>query len=149
MEVRKRLERLADKKRAEISALERQLIEAKAFLQGIEESIRALPRDNVPAGKLLRPGSKMARTRDAILKAGKPLHIDELLRALGEHVTAANRMSLTGSLSTYVRKGEVFTRPAPNTFGLLEQSESASEIPMEEAEEEQVVLEDEDDDVQF
>ena len=29
-------------------------------------------------------------------------------------------MSLASSLAAYVRRGEIFSRPAPNTFGLLE-----------------------------
>lgn len=29
-------------------------------------------------------------------------------------------ISLASSLAAYVRKGEIFTRPAPNTFGLVE-----------------------------
>ena len=43
-----------------------------------------------------------------------------ILRGVGEEETAANRATLSGSLSAYVRKGEVFTRPAPNVFGLVE-----------------------------
>jgi hypothetical protein len=32
----------------------------------------------------------------------------------------STRAAVAGSLSAYVRNGEIFTRPAPNTFGLIE-----------------------------
>jgi hypothetical protein len=40
-----------------------------------------------------------------------------------------NRSALSGSIAAYVRKGEIFTRPAPNTFGLLELGNSV-ELPL-------------------
>ena len=52
--------------------------------------------------------------------SGKPLHISDLLVALGKETDHDNRAALSGSLSAYVRKHEIFTRPAPNTFGLVE-----------------------------
>jgi hypothetical protein len=68
----------------------------------------------------LRPGTALAKAREAIKKAGHPLHVSEILKALGKPPDKKNRISLGGSLSGYVRKGEVFTRSAPNTFGLIE-----------------------------
>jgi hypothetical protein len=62
----------------------------------------------------------VARARDAILKEGSPVHIDVLLERLGKPVTRDTKASLTSSLSAYVRREEIFTRPAPNTFGLIE-----------------------------
>lgn len=62
----------------------------------------------------------MSLVRDHILKEGRPAHVTELLGALGREPTRENRASLSGSLAAYVRKGEMFTRPSPNTFGLIE-----------------------------
>lgn len=67
----------------------------------------------------------MAKARDALLKEAKPLHIDDLLKAIGK--TKEHKASVSGSLGNYVRKNEIFTRPAPNTFGLKEFDESQPE----------------------
>jgi hypothetical protein len=44
----------------------------------------------------------------------------DLLKAMGREVNRKNKTGVSGSLAAYVRRGEVFTRPKPNTFGLLE-----------------------------
>ena len=125
MGARENLQKLADRKAQEILDLERQIDMAKAYLQAIQDSIKALPRDT-PAQATsedragdLRAGSVLARTKEAIQKHGQPMHVTEILRALGLEDTKKVRVSLIGSLGNYVRKGAVFTRPAPNTFGLV------------------------------
>jgi hypothetical protein len=77
----------------------------------------------------------VAKARDAILKAGRPLHVSEILTVIGKPDEKEGRISLGGSLSSYVRKGEVFTRPDPNTFGLVELDRSAAKEQTEEFEE--------------
>jgi len=57
------------------------------------------------------------------------MHITELLEAIGKPGDRMNRSALGGSIAAYVRKGEIFTRPAPNTFGLLELGNSV-ELPL-------------------
>jgi hypothetical protein len=125
MGARENLQRLADRKAQEIVDLERQIDMAKAYLQAIQDSIKALPKDTPTQGNSedratgLRAGSVLARTKEAIQKHGQPMHISEILRAVGLEDTKKVRVSLIGSLGNYVRKGAVFTRPAPNTFGLV------------------------------
>jgi hypothetical protein len=118
----------------EIRDLEKQLAAATAYLQALQDSLRLLPREPLAgksgADQVLRPGSAVAKARDAILKAGKPLHISELLKILGRPVDKNSRVSLSGSLSGYAKRGEIFTRPAPNTFGLIELNHN--EMPEEE-----------------
>lgn len=113
-----------DKKRAEIATLEGQIRDATVYLQALEDTLKMLPREagdsSDIASKILRAGSKMDRARDAIRTAGRALHVVDLLKAIGEDNTANNRAALSGSLSSYARKGEIFSRTAPNTFGLLE-----------------------------
>lgn len=80
-----------------------------------------LPKDgDVRGADALRAGSELAKARDAIRSAGKPLHISEILAAIGKENTKKNRVSLGGSLAGYVRKGAIFSKSAPNTFGLIE-----------------------------
>jgi hypothetical protein len=54
------------------------------------------------------------------LRHGDPVHITTLLAEIGLEINRDTRASLAGSLAGYVRRGEIFTRPAPNTFGLIE-----------------------------
>jgi hypothetical protein len=139
MGARENLQRLADRKAQEISELERQIDMAKAYLQAIQDSMKAIPREpqtptpaENPIGEL-RAGSVLARARDAIQKHGQPMHINSILESIGLENTKKVRVSLIGSLGNYVRKGAVFTRPAPNTFGLvgmvLSQNGSNKDLP--------------------
>lgn len=99
---------------------------ARAYLQAIQDSIKALPRESSLQHNgdepilELRPGTLLARAKEAIQKNGNPMHISALLTAIGIENTKKARVSLVGSLGTYVRKGSVFTRPKPNTFGLID-----------------------------
>ena len=51
---------------------------------------------------------------------------------MGKKVTRDTKASLAGSLAAYVRKGEIFTRPAPNTYGLVELGHNEHEDELEE-----------------
>lgn len=134
MGVQETLQRLADRKSREIAELENQASEvqhqldmARSYLQAIQDSMKAIPKDvttqaNGEESSIasdLRAGSLLAKTRDAIQKSGKPMHIGAILEAIGVENTKNARVSLVGSLGSYVRKGLIFNRPAPNTFGLL------------------------------
>lgn len=105
---------------------------ALAYIQALQDLLKTLPRDASDvrsAEQVLRPGSGMAQAKDLISKAGKPLHIGELLRAMGRPVSKENRASLGGSISNYVRRGEVFIKTAPNTFGLIGMEQQAASKP--------------------
>lgn len=117
------LQRLYDRKQSEVRQLETRLREANAYLQALQDSIKVISRDTgetMEPEQSLRPGSITAQTRDLLKTAGKPLHISEILQKLGRAVDKKNRASLSGSIAAYVRAGQIFTRPAPNTFGLIE-----------------------------
>jgi len=117
-ELKKRLE----KKREEIQGLERQLLEAKAYYSAMEESFKLISKDSDYQGDNsgLRAGTDLAKVRDVLLHAGKPMHVTEILTAIGKETTKQNKVSLSGSLGMYVRDERIFTRPGPNTFGLVE-----------------------------
>ena len=122
MNLRKDLERRIQRKRDEIDELQSQISLATSYLQALEDTLKLVPRDGAAkhGGKLLRPGSNIAKAREAIKKAGKPLHVKELLEAIGKPATRNNRSGLSGSIGAYYRRGEFFTRSAPNTYGLIE-----------------------------
>lgn len=119
------IEAQISKKQSEIQSLEEKLKAAKVYVKALQDVIKAIDKGpNVvnggEAGATLRKGSLVAQAREAILERDAPIHIDELLEALGREVTRENKSSITGSIAAYVRKGEIFTRPAPSTFGLVE-----------------------------
>jgi hypothetical protein len=112
------------KKEAEIRNLEAKLQAARIYVQALSDVRRELDGENESD---LKAGSMVAMARDAIRKAGSPLHVDDILKAIGK--TADSKSSLTGSLAAYVRRGEVFTRPAPNTYGLVDLDDSDEALP--------------------
>jgi hypothetical protein len=141
--IRKEIERKIERKEKEMRDLEQEtairLREGAAYVQALEESLKLLPKENSDETAVtLRAGSAIAKARDAISAAGKPLHVTELLQILGKPLNAGSKAGLAGSLAWYVRKGEIFTRPAPNTFGLVqfnvvkEAAESAPDFEVEE-----------------
>ena len=118
------------KKEAEIQGFEERLKVARIYVQALQDILNVLARDSdtPQSDSALRPGSSVTLARDVILKAGQPVHINELLDALGKGITREGRASLTSSLAAYVRRGDIFTRPAPNTFGLIELGHTQQQI---------------------
>jgi hypothetical protein len=132
MGYRETLSRLIEKKDQELARLESDAAHLRSYIEGLNDALKTLPKDtaNGPEERqhVLRPNSALARARDALMRAGQPLYIDDLLLAVGKELTPENRVSLAGTLSSYVRGGRVFTKTAPNTFGLLEFNERPSEL---------------------
>lgn len=121
MNIREQFQRLIDRKLLEIKDLEMDLEKAKTYVVALQDSMKLLPRDSSGASEAnLRPGTALAKTRDVLRKHGSAMHINEILKALSLPADSKHRLSLGGSLANYVRRGQIFMRPAPNTFGLLE-----------------------------
>jgi len=130
MDIKKELDRRIERKKDEISLLEKQLAEANSYLSALEDTRKLLPRDaQCEPEKTLRAGSDLANVRDVLKKHGKPMHVEELLEKLGKPIAKNSKTSLSGSLASYVREHKIFTRPAPNTFGLVEFTEVAVKEP--------------------
>lgn len=122
------IERLISAKKAEILELQKRLAEAEAFVAGLEAAKRASQRaasmSNEP--EQLRPGSLMFRAREAMQKAGKPLHVVEMLEIIGESTERKKRAAFAGSVASYARKGKFFKKVGPNTFCLLDEKEETA-----------------------
>jgi hypothetical protein len=135
MNERKKVEERLRRKEAEIRAFEEQIRDAKVYMQALQDVLKLLPKDaeeQSNAEAVLRSGSAVARAREVILRRKEPTHLNVLVQELGLELTREAKASLSGSLAAYVRKGEIFTRPAPNTFGLVElghKDEAASSPP--------------------
>jgi len=123
MDIKRELDRKIERKREEIVGYEKQLSDAKSYLQALEDMRKLMPRDaqSEPESETtLRSGTDLARVQEILKKHGKPMHVEELLAELGKPVAKNSKVSLSGSLASYVRVHKIFTRPAPNTFGLVE-----------------------------
>lgn len=130
--MREKLNKRIEEKRAEIEDLESKARDARIYLQALEDTLRLLPKDTEEDGAEfnLRPGTNVDKAREALKAKGAPMHIAELLTVLGKPNDNLNRAALAGSLSAYVRKGQVFTRPAPNTFGLTDFAQAPTPISL-------------------
>jgi len=122
MEERKAIQEKLKKKEQEIQSLEDKLRSARIYVQALQDVLKLVSADPAPetGESALKAGSAVNKARETILRRGKPVHINDLLEAVGKEVTRESRASLTSSIAAYVRRGEIFTRPAPNTFGLVE-----------------------------
>lgn len=122
MSERKKIEDRLKKKVSEISSLEEKIKSAKIYIQALQDILKLMDGDDEqPKSEAnLKAGSAVAQARDFILSRAEPVHINEILEALGKGDTREAKASLTSSLAAYVRRGDIFTRPAPNTFGLIE-----------------------------
>jgi hypothetical protein len=117
-EQREKLIRAAREIEAQINAAQaasQAFAESLAILGGPERAASAATRE-------LRAGSLPALAYEALKATGKPLHITELIHLIERD--GVSRQTLVGSLSAYVRDENIFSRPAPNTFGLLEWEEA-------------------------
>jgi hypothetical protein len=135
MALRDDIARRLAKKQQEIAGLESQIAEltqqlgmVKAYAQAMDEMLKLADRELIlgsqPAEQpSLRKNSQPAKAYKALKAAGHPLHIVRLLEALGRPVNRTNRSTMSSALAAYYRKREIFTRPAPNTFGLVEWGE--------------------------
>jgi hypothetical protein len=120
---RKQIEDRLRKKLREVSALEEKIRAANAYVVALRDVLKMFDGPEVgialPSGKL-RAGSAVAMARDVILAADTPVHLDEIIVAMGKPLNANSKSSLASSLAAYVRQNDIFTRTAPNTFGLVE-----------------------------
>ena len=125
MQVRTQIEKKIAAKTLEIVEIEGQLREAKAYIAGMQEALKLIPRDNSEVvlekspEQSLRYGSDMAKAYTYLKSIGRPVYIDEILKGIGKEVNKENRSTVSGSLGNYARRNEIFTRTAPNTFGLV------------------------------
>jgi hypothetical protein len=123
MSARQKIEAMIRQKEQELEELNKEIELTRTYIAALHDVMKVLPRDKAAMGSnegLLRAGSAVAEARNLIRDEGHPLHVDVLLRRMGKPLTRESRASLAGSIAAYVRREEIFTRPAPNTFGLIE-----------------------------
>jgi len=123
MGMREKLDEKIKRKEQEILEFEAKIREARAYIQALHEAAKLLPREEAKNGNaetMLRPGGSAYKAFKALQEAGRPLHIKDILKAIGIPNNKTNRISLGGTLARYSRNNDIFKRTAPNTFALLE-----------------------------
>jgi hypothetical protein len=96
-----------------------------AIATSLEAQLRAVRRlqgSGRPAGGLKTKESKsqVDLVFDILNTAGQPLHISEIIERVRErHNVPLERESIVSALTKKVQRGDRFTRPNPNVFGLL------------------------------
>jgi len=122
MGARESLQKLIDRKLAEIDRLEQQLRDARVYAQAVQDSFKLLPKEDQAQNsqRELRPGSALAQVQVFLKREGSPQHISTILEFIGKPLDKQSRVSLSGSLGGYVKDRRIFTRTGPNTFGLIE-----------------------------
>lgn len=127
MQIKREIDRRIEKKRQEIAELKQQLGTAETYLGALLDMAKLLPKEG-DKETILRAGSDLAKARDFIKTLGQPCHVNAILAGIGKDINKSNKISLSGSLGSYVRKGVIFTKPAPNTFSLIELENSDEKI---------------------
>src|SRR5438067_5576659 len=98
MHIREQFQRLIDRKNQEIKGLELELAKARTYLEALQDSMKFLPKDSNGSNETnLRPDTGLAKARDVLRKNGNPMHINEVLKALGLPVDSKHKLSLGGS----------------------------------------------------
>ena len=84
--------------------------------------IRGYIRSEEPSGrerKAPQRKSQMSIVTDILSSAGTPLHVSEIMRqAREQYGVDLDRESIVSALTKKVKKGALFVRTGPNTFGL-------------------------------
>jgi hypothetical protein len=114
----------------QVAEIEASIAEARILMSAWEEIVDDLPKAlgaEQDATRKIRPNSNIDQVLKLLRKERRAMHIIEILTLMGLDPNKKNRSSITGTIGPYVRSGQVFTRPAPNTFGLLEWSEPDTE----------------------
>ena len=128
-------EAFIQKKRDEVRKARQRVERLEDALRHYEEIYNVMnsspSRDSssAPRDGAVRSGSQAERVIRVLSDAGEPTHIDEIMARMGVECTAAAKNSLVSSLSRYVRQRQIFTRPAPGTFGLIEWEEPEPHQP--------------------
>lgn len=133
MSTRKKFEDEIAKLEEEIAEHQKEIDQKSFSIETWKRAIKMLPKEGNgdqavrQPRRALRPGSDVDLARAALMTAKRPLHINDLLVAMGRGTAKDERISLASSIQAYVRKGAVFKKTAPNTFGLIEIPENAEE----------------------
>ena len=100
----------------------------KAGLRAVREELAAIGE----RPKKRRETSRKSNTKivaDLLREAGRPLHVDEIIRLAAEAGVELHRESIVSAMTTKLLEGKMFRRTGRNEFALLETAgEEAKEV---------------------
>lgn len=111
------LRTVAAEKQTELVRLEAELAAGRAYLRFINDRIELAEQRG---GNEPECSDPVIVIRRLIREAGRPLYIDDILRGLDRPLNREGREEIRHLLLSWVRREEIFTRPRPGIFGLVE-----------------------------
>jgi hypothetical protein len=121
MGIKEDIEKRIEKERQKISDLRSQIELAESFVQGLQEALRLIPRSDstkhTQIGFYFRSGDTK-QAYEELKKSGKPMRIDEILRAIGKSDNRQNRASMASSLHRAAKKSGIIKKVGANTFAV-------------------------------
>lgn len=141
MNVKDKIQKQIAKKREELEELEAavavlqaSITEINGVIKGFEEAIQLFPKEPTATNfeqdiSNLRGDSDVGKAYKFIRNTGKPVRIEDIVEGIGKENTKKARQALAGQLSYNYREGRIFTRPKPNTFGLLVWAQAGNSQP--------------------
>lgn len=137
--MRSELEKRLKRQRAELDAIEKDKVElasreavCKAIIAELEGLLRLAPKEEgETVEKALRVNTDPYHAREVLRKNRGPLHVKEILERIGGDTGRNRRSSLASQLGAYARKTEIFTKPGPNVFGLIDYGPIAPSLDQE------------------
>jgi hypothetical protein len=66
------------------------------------------------------PTSSVGLTVAVLKRAGRPLHINDIIKEIEREGHTVKKITLVGNLSRYITRNRVFYRLSPSVYGLLE-----------------------------
>jgi HB1/ASXL restriction endonuclease-like protein with HTH domain len=126
--------RRIEKKKIEVEAMRTALRLEERYLEAMYDAYKLLARGEAasngggPAG--FRKGSYTDKAYKVLKQVGHPMHVKDIVEAMGAKANRANKQGVASSIRLYLTKGEIFTKPAPNTYGLVEfeQTDAPSDL---------------------
>ncbi len=121
------LEKKIKIKEKEIFDLEHRLQTARTQLEAYTEVLMLFPKDAERLKQVNLRSNVMTEIRDFLRKKKKPMHLKSILQSLGKDVSPNSIRSLGSQINAYVRDSEIFTRPSPGSYGLVEFGQKGKE----------------------
>lgn len=130
---RKEIEKKIEMTRIQLQSQRKEVEIKEAYLRGLEEvyenlfnpvvirvaeNNQTLLSSSVTNVHSLREGTEISKVMEIIKRAGRPMHVKEILVKLGTN-DKKKKISLTGTLNQYSKKNKIFTKTASNTYGVL------------------------------
>ncbi|HXT69038.1 MAG TPA: hypothetical protein VN700_04765 [Vicinamibacterales bacterium] len=127
-------------KRERLEAIQREMAEIQAELKQIESATRGTTQrvlvrgsanrnSNVRRNRPIQAGSSVDRAIKVLKSIGKPATADEIVSRINrDGGPIVHKTTLVSNLSRYVKGGDTFTRPAPNTYGLAEHQRQVAAV---------------------